>query len=111
MTEVPYPTVDERLAGNIKEELTAQRAMSDLPLTDQQIDQLASAIRSNVLYGFEVRWSPRWVKGDDPHHWVEDADSAHPKYFVECLRHERITVHDSEAAATEWWSEHQRTEH
>jgi hypothetical protein len=109
MVEVPYPDDNERLINNIREELLAQRALSDLPITDQQIAHVAVSIASNVEYGFEVRWAPRWVKGDDPHHWVEGDEQL--RYFMECLRHKRITMHESEAEAADWWAEHLRSEH
>ena len=111
MSEVPYPSDGERLLGNIREEIQAQSAGSSLRLTDEDVERLAISIASNVEYGFDVRWAPRWIKGDDPHRWVEGPDTTNPTYFVECLRHKRITMHESETDATNWWSGHVQAEH
>ena len=87
----------------------AQRALSDLPITDQQIGNLAVSIAFNVEYGFEGPMGTQVGKCDDPHHRVEGGDQ--PRYFMECLRHKRITMHESEAEAADWWAEHLRSEH
>jgi hypothetical protein len=109
--EVPYLNDKERLVGNIREELQAQRAMRVVDLSDQVVEDLAFAIALNIEYGFDVRWAPKWVGGVGHHDWIEDRNMPHPKYFVECLMHQRIAVHASEDEAADWWNAHVRDEH
>lgn len=106
MTDVPYPTDYDRMRDNIRDELAAQKAMADLPLDDVTLDRMADGIATNLDYAFSVAWAPRWVKEGNPHRWVEG-----PQHFVECLRCQRITAHQSGDEADAWWEAHVRAEH
>lgn len=105
MAEVPYPNDFDRLRANIREELSAQRAMGDLPLDQIVIDRLADGIASNIEYAFDVHWAPKWAKNDEPHRWTE-AVEGRDQYFVECLRCRKVWVFPSVAEADSRWEQH-----
>lgn len=111
VTEVPYPTDEERLRTSIRTELRAQRAMADLALDDTALDQLADAIAYNTEEAFAVRWAPRWVKDGAPHRWTEPVGGEPTEHFVDCIRCRRMTVHKSAAEADAWYERHGREEH
>lgn len=74
----------DRLAGNIREELSAQNAMLELGLGEDVLDDLAERIAGNVDYAFACRWAPRWVNDGEPHRWSENADGVQ-RFFSECV--------------------------
>lgn len=102
---MPYPSDSDRLRGNIREELRAQTAMGDLPLDEIVIERLAEGIANNVEYAFEVRWSPRWVKDDEPHRWTESSEGR-DEHFLECARCRKLWVFQSATEADSWWERH-----
>jgi hypothetical protein len=94
------------MRDNVRSELQAQRAMADLPLDDATLDRLAEGIAANLDYAFSIAWSPRWVKGDEPHRWTEGS-----QHFVECLKCKRITVHPTSVDADRWYEDHSQNGH
>lgn len=107
MTDVPYPNDFDRLVANIRTEIDAQMAMSQVELDESVIQHLAEGIASSIDYAFEFHWRPRWVKSGDAHHWNEDSESGQ-QYFVECLRCTRITRHPSALEGDAWYVQHCR---
>ncbi|GII52870.1 hypothetical protein Pth03_12590 [Planotetraspora thailandica] len=86
MPEQEPISLDERLIGNIREELEAQTVGRGLGLDDAILEQLAWAIAVNLRYAFDVTWAPKWAR--EVHSWME-ADEDMPtgeNHFVECLR-------------------------
>jgi hypothetical protein len=60
MARADDESVDERLTGNILEELRAQNALRSLGLSDDDLSGIAEAVAINVDYAFRVEWEPRW---------------------------------------------------
>lgn len=107
MVEIPRTPDSLRLRQNIRLELASQRAIAGLDLDDSVLDGLAESIAANIEYGFEIRWSPQWVKEGDPNRWEEGANEQ-TKYFVECLHCNRVTVHHTKSDADAWWAAHRQ---
>ncbi len=99
------------LVTNIRDELHAQVALRGLTLDDETLDGLAAGIATNIDYGFDVTWAPRWVKDNDPHRWVEGRGTPAESHFVGCLRCRVITQHPAAEAGDEWWEGHVATAH
>jgi hypothetical protein len=67
------------LEDNIRTELQAQNATAGLGLPQEAIARLARGIAAEVLYAFEVDWSPDWVGPGQAHTWQESGD-----FFARC---------------------------
>lgn len=70
----------DRLVENVRQELQAQNAIGELGLADDVLDQLASAIATNAVYAFEVKWAPKWLRRAEPHAWHDEEGA-----FAECV--------------------------
>jgi hypothetical protein len=111
--ELERPGDLDRFRENVLTELQAQNAMQDLNLPQNQLESLADAIAANADYAFEIKWSPRWVKGSEPHRWAED-DDASPSgkwFFSECLSCGRLTKSSSEQESLDDYAQHRATTH
>lgn len=71
--------VAELLEENVRVEIFAASALNDIDLTQIQVQQLARAVTTSVLYAFAVDWAPRGVKPGDPHTWQSSG-----RWFARC---------------------------
>ncbi|MFG1944747.1 hypothetical protein [Nonomuraea sp. NPDC048826] len=94
MPELEPVSLEDRLIGNIRDELEAQNALQELSLDAQTLDKLAWAVAANLHYAFDVAWAPKWAH--DVHSWSEP-DEGLPtgeSHFSECLRCGWLTGHN-----------------
>lgn len=111
VSELPYPTAEERLRDSIRTELQVFQVGADLALDDVLSDELANCIADNIEYAFAERWVPRWVKEGQPRRWTEPLNGEPTEYFVDCVTCRRLTAHPSAAEADAWYEQHARQEH
>ncbi len=99
--------VDALLEDNIRTELRAQNALAELGLSQQAIDRIAWAIKTELRYAFSVDWSPRWVKPGQLHAWEESGS-----FFARCpsCLLDSPPAGNHETAAT-WVTTHLATHH
>ncbi|WP_182905869.1 hypothetical protein [Microbispora sp. H13382] len=112
MPEQEPIALEDRLIGNIRDELVAQKVLHDLDLDDAALDGLAWGIAANLQYAFDVTWAPKWAR--EVHSWVE-ADAGMPtgeNHCTECLRCGWLTGQNptKEQAQAEY-AEHVSTRH
>jgi hypothetical protein len=94
--------VYDLLEDNIRAELTAFSGIHELGLSAPQVEQLARAVATNVLYAFSVDWTPSWLGPGQVHGWEQSG-----KWFARCT----ICLVDSPAsesreAAVGWVTTH-----
>ena len=93
--EIERPSDQHRLRESVRKEVEAQNALMGLNLDSETVDNLAWAVSSTIEYGFNVEWSPKWVKARDPHHWQEPNENSPSGewHLRECLECGRTTRH------------------
>lgn len=101
MRQERYPEDLGRLRDAIRDELAVQHGIEGREVDGKWLDVLADMISSRIDYGFDIRWAPKWVAPGSAHQWEEDGE-----HFAECLRCRIVTVHESAAGATQWYTAH-----
>lgn len=97
----------ELLADNVFEELRNGWLSWDKGIEDAALKNIAWGIAAEIVYAFDVRWSPDWVAEGHPHRW-HDEDGYHAR-CNDCLHESPAEV--DEAVAYSWFADHRPIVH
>ncbi|PZE70648.1 hypothetical protein DEJ27_06145 [Curtobacterium sp. MCPF17_018] len=97
----------ELLAGNVFEELRNGPLSWDTGIGDDALKSIAWGIAAEIVYAFDVKWSPNWVAKGYPHRW-HDADGWHTR-CNDCL--DESPAEADEAVAYSWFADHRPIAH
>lgn len=97
----------ELLADNVFEELRNGWLSWDKGIDDDSLKNLAWGIAAEIVYAFDVKWSPDWVLEGHPHRW-HDGDGWHAR-CNDCL--DESPAESDQARAWEWFASHRASVH
>ncbi|MBT1608151.1 hypothetical protein [Curtobacterium flaccumfaciens] len=97
----------ELLADNVFEELRNGWLSWDKDIGDDALKNLAWGIAAEIVYAFDVKWSPDWVAKGHPHRW-HDVDGWHTR-CNDCL--DESPAEADEAVAYSWFADHRPVAH
>ncbi|WP_141718817.1 hypothetical protein [Curtobacterium sp. ER1/6] len=95
------------LADNVFEELRNGWLSWEQGIEDAALRKLAWGIAAEIVYAFDVRWSPDWVPEGHPHRWHDD-EGWHAR-CNDCLAESPAEA--EEASAWDWFATHRAVAH
>ncbi|OII04431.1 hypothetical protein BIU89_01330 [Curtobacterium sp. MCBA15_005] len=97
----------ELLADNVFEELRNGWLSWDKGIGDDALKNLAWGIAAEIVYAFDVKWSPDWVAKGHPHRWHDEA-GWHAR-CNDCL--DESPAEADEVVAYSWFADHRPIAH
>lgn len=97
----------ELLADNVFEELRNGWLSWDKGIEDAALKNIAWGIAAEIVYAFDVKWSPDWVAKGHPHRWHDEA-GWHAR-CNDCL--DESPAEADEAIAYAWFADHRPIVH
>lgn len=97
----------ELLADNVFTELRYGQLAWDAGIDEKVLKSVAWGIAAEIVYAFDVKWSPDWVAKGHPHRWHDD-DGWHARCNG-CL--DESPAEPDEAVAYAWFSDHRPVAH
>ncbi|WP_420370238.1 hypothetical protein [Curtobacterium sp. L1-20] len=97
----------ELLAANVFEELRNGWLSWGKGIEDEVLKNTAWGIAAEIVYAFDVKWSPDWVAEGHPHRW-HDQDGWHAR-CNDCL--DESPAEPDEASAYAWFADHRPIAH
>jgi hypothetical protein len=97
----------ELLTENVFEELRNGWLSWGKGIEDAALKNIAWGIAAEIVYAFDVQWSPDWVAKGHPHRW-HDEDGWHAR-CNDCL--DESPAESDEAVAYAWFADHRPVAH
>jgi len=97
----------ELLAENVFTELRYGQLAWDAGVDESTLKSVAWGIAAEIVYAFDVQWSPDWVPKGHPHRWQDD-EGWHTR-CNDCLA--ESPAESEEADAWEWFATHRPVAH
>ncbi len=97
----------ELLAENVFTELRSGQLAWDAGIDEETLKSVAWGIAAEIVYAFDVQWSPDWVPKGHPHRW-QDHEGWHTR-CNDCLAESPAEV--EEAVAWDWFATHRADAH
>lgn len=97
----------ELLAENVFTELRYGQLAWHAGIDEQTLKSVAWGIAAEIVYAFDVRWSPDWVPEGHPHRWHDD-EGWHAR-CNDCLTESPAEA--EEALAWDWFATHRAVAH
>ncbi|WP_126891778.1 hypothetical protein [Curtobacterium sp. HSID17257] len=97
----------ELLADNVFEELRNGWLSWEQGIEDAALRKVAWGVAAEIVYAFDVTWSPNWVPQGHPHRWHDD-EGWHAR-CNDCLAESPAEA--EEAVAWDWFATHRAVVH
>ena len=97
----------ELLAENVFTELRYGQLAWDAGIDEKTLKSVAWGIAAEIVYAFDVKWSPDWVAKGHPHRW-HDEDGWHAR-CNDCL--DESPAEPDESVAYRWFADHRPAAH